>query len=149
MNTHDFDTYFMNMPSLRETWRGAHAANTVFNFSFSEQQCLILNADESRQSGSHWLAIYVPAKGHVEFFDSLENTPEYYHIYFKTWLESSGRGYVINKYRYQDHGTNTCGVFCLYFLSLRIRGCSMSEILGTLDASNYRKNELLMKRFIL
>ena len=147
MKATEFDRYFIKA-GARDVWNGAQPANFILQFSFQGPKFIILNTDESDGRGLHWVAVYVPYSGPLEFFDSLGESPESYRGYFRDWLISGGRGYMRNEYRYQDRGTGTCGEFCLYYGIKRLRGETMHEIVQTLKPQNLHFNELLVSDFV-
>ena len=145
MNSKEFDKYFVKTSGI---WSGAQPANFILQFPFQGPNVIILNTDESDGRGLHWVALYVPYSGPLEFFDSLGESPESYHDYFRDWLVASGRSYMRNEYRYQDYGTDTCGEFCVYYGVKRLRGEPMPEIVHSLNARNLHLNEFLVSDFI-
>ncbi|MCG8032156.1 MAG: hypothetical protein JAZ03_08265 [Candidatus Thiodiazotropha taylori] len=147
MNAKDFDIYFVKT-GLDDIWLGAQPADRIFQFSFQGPRLLILNTDESDGRGLHWVTVYVPVFGPLEFFDSLGQSPGTYRDYFRSWLVSSGRGYVRNGRRYQDYGTDTCGEFCIYYALKRLSGETMMQIVQTLDSRNLSYNELIVSDFV-
>ena len=147
MNAKEFDEYFVKA-GLRGIWSGAQPANFIVQFPFQGPKFIILNTDECDGRGLHWVSVYVPYSGPLEFFDSLGKSPETYHDYFRDWLVSSGRGYMRNEWRYQDYGTSTCGEFCVYYGIKRLRGETMRQIVQTLNARNLYYNELLVSDFV-
>ena len=46
----------------------------------------IVNTDTFDRGGSHWVAFHFPLVGPAEFFDSLGNAPETYHLCFANFL---------------------------------------------------------------
>ena len=147
MKGSEFDQYFVKA-GLRGIWSGAQPANFIVQFTFQGPKFIVLNTDESDGRGLHWVAVYVPHSGPLEFFDSLGRGPETYHGYFKDWLVSSGRSYVRNEWRYQDYGTGTCGEFCVYYGIKRLRGETMRQIVQTFDPRNLYYNELIVTDFV-
>lgn len=147
MNTKEFDKYFVKA-GLRGFWAGAQPANFIFQFPFQGPQFIVFNTDESGTEGSHWVAMFVPFSGPIEFFDPLGRRPESYQSYFRDWLISSAKSYMRNEWRYQDYGTPTCGEFCVYFGVKRLKGETMREILKTFDARNLFNNEIIVHDYV-
>ena len=147
MNALEFDKYFVKA-GLRGIWSGAQPADFIVQFPFQGPKFIILNTDESRGRGLHWVAVYVPFSGPLEFFDPLGKSPETYHAYFRDWLVSSGRSYVRNGRRFQDYGTDTCGEFCVYYGVKRLRGETMREIVQSFNAQHLYFNEILVSDFV-
>ena len=144
MNTSDFDGIF----GEAAWWGGAHPADYISKFTFQGPKFFVFNTDESGGSGRHWIGVFVPASGPLEFFDPLGKNPEDYRRYFRFWLESSGKGYRRNEDRYQGYGTPSCGEFCVYYGILRARGCSMREILRTFHVECLTYNEMIVHDFV-
>ena len=59
-------------------WVGAQPANFLFQFLFQGPKFVVLNTDESDGKGLHWVAVFVPYSGPLEFFDPLGESPETY-----------------------------------------------------------------------
>ena len=111
---------------------GVWSANDVLQNRFKRPTFLIVNTAESHKLGSHWVTIYLPDTGPVEFFDSLGKSPSHYHPYFHTFLQSFGSGYIWNTVAYQSPDSTLCGEYYLYFGYHRCRGVPMRDILKTL-----------------
>lgn len=72
----------------------------------------IVNTASSNLSGNHWIAIMVRQKnGYV--FDSFGQIPP---SEISHWLNLRGYNWSTNQRRVQSYMTETCGLFCLYFL---------------------------------
>lgn len=147
MNAKEIDKYFVKA-GLRGIWSGAQPADFIVQFPFQGPKLIILNTDESRGRGLHWVAVYVPFSGPLEFFDPLGESPETYHGYFRDWLVSSGRSYMRNDRRFQDFGTSTCGEFCVYYGVKRLRGETMREIVQSFKARDLHFNEIVVSDFV-
>lgn len=100
----------------------------------------IVNTQQKNQRGKHWIALYFPEHGPVEYFDSLGRKP----IYYDLNLEN----YIANKHRYQQAGTRTCGQYCYYYLYQRCVGRSIKDILNDFDVNDLDKNEDLVLDFV-
>ena len=87
MNLSDTDKSFVSLGDIRSRWAGVHGWDFVLKLKVSVRglsyqgdedwfilklaKLLILNADETGEPGSHWLALYIPKEGPLEFFDPL------------------------------------------------------------------------------
>ena len=70
---------------------GVWSANDVLQNRFKRPTFLIVNTAESHKLGSHWVTIYLPDTGPVEFFDSFGQIAEplpsvFSHISAKLWF---------------------------------------------------------------
>ena len=108
----------------------------------------IVNTDESKQPGRHWVVFYFPSRGPVEFFDSMGRPPDYYYRRFKRVLLNNGRHFMYNDKRLQQQGTVTCGQYCIFYIVHRSRGWSMKRIVHTFDFVNLDYNEQLLNRIV-
>ena len=54
-----------------------------------------------------------------------------------------------NTHQYQGFTSNSCGLFCLYYIKLRCRGFSNLATLNTLYKNDFLRNERIIKEFIL
>lgn len=85
-----------------------------------------INSDPSYLPGMHWICVYFPKNSPAEFFDSLGHAPNYYSQKLSLFMKNT---FIYNTRRLQAYNSNTCGLYCLFFLYYRIRGYSFSEIL--------------------
>ena len=104
---------------------------------------LIVNTDPAERPGTHWVCFYFPARGPVEFFDSLGHSPEYYRKDFKNFLIAHGPDYLHNMGRIQDYDSPYCGEYCLYFLARRRAGENYRTFLNRFGG-NYARNDSLV-----
>ena len=144
MNTSDFETLFRNLP----WWGGALPANYISQFQFQGPKFMVFNTDETGSRGTHWVAMFVPLSGPLEYFDPLGRKPETYRTYFRSWLEAGNRGYLRNEDRYQEYGTSSCGEFCVYYGVMRSRGLEMRDILLNFNVRNLLYNETVVSDFV-
>ncbi len=85
--------------------------------------CLIVNTDPHNKPGSHWVLLYLPSEGIVEFFDSYGREP------YNWGLLKSRYVVVTNKKQVQSSLSSVCGAHCLYVAFHRVRGEPMRKIL--------------------
>ena len=70
---------------------GVWSANDVLRNTFKRPTYIIVNTAESNRLGSHWVGIYLPDTGPVEFFDSFGQiakplSPVFPHFSSKLWF---------------------------------------------------------------
>ena len=81
----------------------------------------VVNTDDSRQPGQHWVSFYRPTPGVVEYFDSYGLPPHY--LNFQSELDRMGWCYQeVNTICLQSEDSTVCGLYCLYYLTHRVRG---------------------------
>ena len=105
----------------------------------------VVNTDEDMKPGTHWIAMYLPAKGQpIEYFDSYGGEPK--NPYIIKFLESKD-SFKYNSRRVQHLFSTTCGQHCIYFLTKRASGTSYNDIMNTYSHTNYGQNDSMVKLF--
>ena len=125
----------------RKRFGGVLAADELPSVIGYRPRHYVVNTDVRGQPGTHWVAFFFPKTGPAEFFDSLGRAPEHYNRRFKNVLIYNGPSYAYNNVPVQPDGTNTCGQYCLHYLTRRCRGRSMKKIVR--DLQKIRKRTLL------
>lgn len=110
-------------------------------YKIHKPSAFIVNVDVSTKPGSHWVAFYFPKDNYPEFFDSLGQKPEHYNIQFQNFLIYNGTKYIHNLNRIQEYGTNTCGLYCVYYIVRRTLGRSYNCLLKPFNFDNLMENE--------
>jgi hypothetical protein len=96
--------------------------------------------------GSHWVCVYVE-NGKGEYFDSYGMSP---HIVepFISFLDRNCRSnWSYNRHELQSIDSTVCGHYCIWFLSERARGKTMSEIVSQFS-NDTRSNDALVKESV-
>ena len=110
--------------------------------SVEERPCsFVVNTDSCDQPGTHWVVFHFNTDGPAEFFDSLGQPPETYHKRFQNVLVVNGPNYVFTNYRIQPYDSDTCGLYCIYFIRQRYRGYSMEDVLKEFSKSDLEHND--------
>jgi hypothetical protein len=111
---------FKNRESVR--WLGVFARDQLPDDLNSRRPfALVLNTDPADKPGMHWLAMYGPAKGPIELFDSYALPPSLYAL--NTFALTYSRTPL------QSPTSAVCGHYCLYFLYIRSHGHSFNTII--------------------
>jgi len=106
---------------------------------FLPNKAYVINTDKCDQPGLHWLGVYYPPKGEIEFFDSYGIKPDFYGFSNK-FLHS-------NK-RIQSLNSKTCGPHVISFLLHRLKiGYSFRNYLKLFN-NNFDTNDRKVHRFI-
>ena len=87
---------------------------------------VIANTDTSDGPGKHWVTFFFINQGPYEFFDSLGKTPEFCNVGFETMLQTP---YLMNCNCLQDFGSDTCGLYCVYYVMYRYAGMTMKDLI--------------------
>lgn len=119
-----------------DVFDGVHAADQLHE-SKHRPTAMVINTDPSWRPGRHWVAIYVPCVGPVEYFDSYGKSPDVPAIL--RFLR--GKPSVYNRRCLQSRTSEVCGQYCIYYLVHRARGRSMEEITGRFGTDKNRNDE--------
>ncbi len=112
-----------------EQFAGVYSVDQLPGRMSDRPRLLVVNTDISAGLGRHWVAIYLPSDGEApEFFDSTGRAPDSYHPSFERFLVAHGPKYKFQTLRLQGYGSQTCGLFCLYYGLKRCAGRTMEEI---------------------
>jgi hypothetical protein len=88
---------------------------------------IIINTQKSTEPGEHWVAIYLPRRGKIEYFDSYGFRPTIDKIYHL--IKLNGINYVHNDKTIQGVDSKNCGLFTLFYIYFRARGYSIKQYL--------------------
>jgi hypothetical protein len=86
---------------------------------------LVFNTDPKDKPGQHWLAIFCPRQGPLEFFDSFGFPPKFYSL--------DSLDFTHHCFSYQSSLSSLCGHYCIMFIYFRSLGNSYRQILDLLD----------------
>ena len=105
----------------------------------------IVNTDERYLPGKHWICIYIDENKYCIFWDSLGLPPHSYKKYFMQFIDRYCEGYCYLNEPLQAKNTQTCGLYCLYFLYYICRHENVNSILYNLN--NTQLNETIIRKF--
>jgi hypothetical protein len=121
---------------------GVYAADTIPNI-IRKPAAIIANTDEQDKPGTHWVAMYIPKRGCIEFFDSYGLPPlADGHMKFL-----NKKGVSFNKMELQSLTSKVCGQFCLCFLGSRMNGHSMRDF-QKLFSKNTKSNDHIVRSHV-
>ena len=112
----EIQEYYQNEPKFHGFFSGDNLSNIIKNGAY------LINLDEYRDIGTHWVALYVN-NNIVTYFDSFEVE----HIP-KEIMEFINRKKIItNIYRIQAYDSVMCGYFCIGFINFMFNGKSLTD----------------------
>lgn len=89
---------------------------------------IVCNTDPSHKEGKHWVAIFLPKFGKVEYFDSFGIKPTNEEIY--EFISKNGKEYKYNSRQIQSNKSTTCGKFCILFILFRSRNLKYNDFIN-------------------
>ena len=103
-------------------WLGVFARDQLQDLRHIQRPfALVFNTDPSNKPGKHWLSIFGPNDGPLEFFNSFGMPPSYY------GLTSSFTYLLIS---FQSYTSDMCINYTLYFIYYRSRNISFIKIIS-------------------
>ena len=115
-------------------FRGVYMLDTLPKSGVLGHECGIVNLDNSKGSGTHWVSYYKHDSTRI-YFDSFgQVTPMEIQKYLKTKSEFRKNIAVIQRNTdiVQHINTSNCGYLCLYVLESLGKGQSFQHIINTL-----------------
>ena len=91
----------------------------------------MINLDEYRDIGTHWVALYVNNKT-ATYFDSLEveNIPR------EIMKFIAPKNIITNIYRIQAYDSIMCGYFCIGFINFMFNGKCLTDYTNLFSPNN-------------
>jgi hypothetical protein len=106
----------------------------------------IINTQKSTEPGEHWIAVYLPKRGRIEFFDSYGLKPTIDKIY--KMFNLNGKYYIYNNKAIQGVDSKNCGLFTLFYLYFRARGYSLNQYLKFFITNKTHNDTFIKNLFI-
>lgn len=103
---------------------------------------VIINLDNSKQKGSHWVCIHIDIQKKAEYFDSYGFPPT--NREFISFMQKNSNVWTYNTQGLQDYFSTVCGNYCVVYLYFKTRHYTMKDFLG-LFSSDRLNNDLLIK----
>lgn len=124
-------------------FKGCFAADKLPK-RFKKPALFVVNTQEARFSGEHWVTIYVGEDGKCEFFDSLGSPPLVPdHINFiKTHCTKTC---VYNNKPVQGPFSSNCGKFASSYLLFKSRRKSMLYFLKLFSSTDHMLNDRIIE----
>ncbi|CAC5381153.1 unnamed protein product [Mytilus coruscus] len=101
----------------------------------------VVNTDNCNQEGTHWGAFHFPISGPPEFFDSLRGTPDTYQHRFRNVLIVNGPQYLFSRCQIQPEYSETCGLYCAYYVKMRCQSIKMADIVNDFSSDDLDAND--------
>ena len=139
----NFETqgYYKNEPRFNGVFSRDNLPNTIKNGAY------IINLDEYRDIGTHWVALYVNNKT-ATYFDSfgVEHIPK--EILKFIGSSSSDKNIITNIFRIQAYDSIMCGYFCIGFINFMFNGNSLTDYTSLFSPNDLKKNDdIIIKYF--
>ena len=103
----------------------------------------IVNTDDSTNIGQHWIAIFCPIIGNIEYFDPIGQKPINEEIF--DFIKLNEKNYIFNSQRLQSAYSQNCGLFCIFYILLRSRNMSMMKIIQFFNKQYLHLNDIFIE----
>ena len=103
----------------------------------------VINFDECKSKGTHWIALYVNANN-IVYFDSFG--VEYIPKEIKKFI--GNKNIITNIYRIQAYESIVCGYFHIGFIDFMLKGRSLPDYTNLFSPNDYEKiDKTIIKYF--
>ena len=134
----EIQEYYQNEPRFNRVFSRDNLANTIKNSAY------VINLDEYRDTGTHWVALYVDNKT-IIYFDSfgVEHIPKEIIKFIGNEQSSSAKArnknIITNIYRIQAYDSIMCGYFCIGFINFMFNGNSLTDYTSLFSPNEFKK----------
>ena len=112
----------------------------------------VINLDEYRDIGTHWIALYVKIHN-ITYFDSfgVEHIPKKIKAFINrpSSSASQNRNIKTNLFRIQANDSIMCGYFCIRFINFMLKGKSLTEYTNLFSPSDFTKNDNIILNYFM
>lgn len=136
MNTHELNHAMRNFKGFKGTWPCDMIPPIKAN------QGVIVNTAPRAHPGEHWVAIYRPAHGRVEYFDSF-GLPPLVPAAIDYMSRIAPHGWTYSMTALQHETTDSCGQHCVNFLKHRLSAQSMAHILAHMSYDRLENDHIV------
>ena len=146
MDAVDIERILSTEHTTRGLFKGVYPSDKLKARFVPKPSAYVINLDPARKPGTHWVGVYFDGQGNSEYFDSYGLPPHTTSI--KTFLRSHTAGHTRwNTRKLQGDFSTVCGQYVIYFLTHRVRGHSMKDIVNPFS-TNTDANDNFVKDFV-
>lgn len=142
MNTQEIVSCLRQFNFSSKFFRGVFSIDKLPKMKIKRPFSIVINTDHSDGPGLHWVAIWTPLIGKIEYFDSFGYPPMNPEIIL--FINLNGKSFIYNNMQVQSNLTSSCGKFCILFILFRSRNIPYKMFLN-LFYCNKKYNEYYVK----
>ena len=135
----EIQEYYQNEPRFNGVFSRDNLPNSIKNGAY------VINLDEYRDIGTHWVALYVNNKT-IIYFDSfgVEHIPKEIIKFIGSNEQGSSakarnKKIITNIYRIQAYDSIMCGYFCTGFINFMFDGNSLTDYTNLFSPNDLKK----------
>ena len=104
----------------------------------------VINLDEYRDIGTHWIALYVNDKS-VTYFDSfgVEHIPK------EVKKLINNKTIIANIFRLQSYDSVMCRYFCFGFIDFMLKGNNLTDFNNLFSPNDFKENNDIILNYFL
>ena len=140
----EIQEYYQNEPRFNGVFSRDNLPNSIKNGAY------VINLDEYRDIGTHWVALYVNNKT-IIYFDSfgVEHIPKEIMKFIESGFPGN-KNIIKNIYRIQAYDSVMCRYFCIGFINFMFNDNSLTDYTSLFSPNDLKKNDdIILKYFIL
>ena len=123
--------YYQNELRFNGVFSRDNLPNTIKNGAY------VINVDEYRDIGTHWVALYINNKT-VTYFDSfgVEHIPKEITKFI------NNKNIITNIFRIQAYDSIMCSYFCIAFINVMFNGNSLTNFTNLFSPNDFKKTTI-------
>ena len=130
---------------IQKYYQNEHKFNGIYsrnNLPKINDGAYVVNLDEYKSIGAHWIALYVN-DDNVTYFDSfgVEHIPKE----IKKFI--GNKNVMTNIYRIQTYDSIMCEYFCIGFIDFMLKGKSFLDYTNLFSRNDYDKNDKMILKY--
>ena len=133
----EIQAYYQNEPRFNWVFSRDNLPNTIRSHELGsavKNGAYVINLDEYRDIGTHWVALYVNNKT-VTYFDSFGVD----HIPKEIIKFIGNKNIITNIYRIQAYDSVMCGYFCIGFINFMFNGNNLTDFTNLFSPNDFKK----------
>ena len=149
----EISEYYKNEPKFNSEYSRNNLPKTI------KKGAYIINLDEYKNTGTHWIALFVKPK-YAVYFDSfgIEYIPKEINEFIRSkelgpavgnndMTKSSAIARIkSNIFRIQAYDSIMCGYFCIEFINYMLKGKTLLDYINSFSPNDFKKNDQAIKR---
>ena len=130
----EISDYYKNEPRFNGVYSKNNLPNKIKNRAY------IINLDEYKNTGTHWVSLFVKLK-YTVYFDSfgVEHIPKEINKFKRNNIKS-------NIFRIQAYDSIMCEYFCIEFINYMLKGKKLLDYTNLFSPNDFKKNDRIIKR---
>ena len=131
----EISEYYINEPKFNGVYSRNNLPKKI------KKGVYVINLDEYKNSGTHWIALFVKPKEGF-YFDSfgIEYIPNEINKFF------GNKNIKNNIFRLQAYDSIMCGYYCIEFINYMLKGKTLLDYTNLFSPNDFKKNDKIIKR---